>query len=122
VQDHLYVLKNQAGAILVAPSVLPQYNPSLRVIEYDSSSYEIMNVITYWANLDAANAQGSLTFEKEYDMVSAYGLSAPLNTAQWLDMKQKIGNDPAATKLYGFYKYVSSGMTKATHIPGHPNC
>jgi hypothetical protein len=120
--DHLYVLKNQAGAILVAPSVLPQYNPSLRVIEYDSSSYEIMNVITYWANLDAANAQGSLTFKKEYDMVSAYGLSAPLDTAQWLDMKQKTDNDPAMAKLYGFYKYVSSGMTKATHIPGHPNC
>jgi hypothetical protein len=116
------VLKNNAGAILVAPSVLPQYNPALRVIQYDSDTYEMVNIVTYWANLDAANAQGKVTFEKEYDMVSTYGLSAPLNTAQWLAMKQKTDNDPAMSKLYAFYKYVSSGMTKATHIPGHPNC
>lgn len=131
-QDHVYMLKHNVGAILVAPSVLPQYNPAVRVIQYDSGecqlasssdvrsmltggfasdTYQMMNVITYWGNLDAANAKGNMTWQKEYDLVSAYGLTPPLTTDQFVSLKLKIDSDPATAKLYNYYKTVSSGLS-----------
>lgn len=71
----------------------------------------MMNVITYWANLDAANAKGNVSWAKEYDMVSAYGLQPPLTTGQFVALKAKIDSDPATEKLYEYYKTVSSGLS-----------
>jgi len=89
---------------------LPEFNPSFRVIEYDSTTYEIMNVIQYYASLDAANSQGQVTWIKEYDVVSAYGVAPPLNLAAWVQIKDKIDNDPKYEQLYNRYRTVSSGI------------
>ncbi len=44
-EDHIYVLKNKAGVINVAPSVYSENNPAVRVVEYDSGN-NFVNILT----------------------------------------------------------------------------
>jgi hypothetical protein len=111
--DDFFILSNNAAAINVAPSVLPQFNPAVRVFIYDPDTKNILNYIQYYASLDLANSQGVVQWVKEYDPLSAYGLHSPLTPAQWIALKQDIENgvEPFAS-LYQKYQSVSS--TNAT--------
>ncbi len=74
------------GVINVAPSVVSTFNPGLRMFSYDkatkvlqsiiiySSPFNEIDIHQYYVNLDEANAYGNVTFQLEYEQLSAYSI------------------------------------------------
>ena len=95
------------GVVNISPSVIPTYNPTVRVFEYDSQSKKLINIHQYYANVEDTKQIENADFEIEYDALSAYGM-ASLSVEEWQKLFDKINTDQYYAELYNRYKYVSS--------------
>jgi sphingomyelin phosphodiesterase acid-like 3 len=77
--------KNPVQVMLMAPAVTPWFsdlegagsnNPSFRIIDYDSKTWDYNEIYTYYVNLTQLNLNHSTQWELEYSMKKDYNLDA----------------------------------------------
>lgn len=65
------------GVLIPAPSLTegwPATNPAIRVLEFDETTHELLEMQTYTADLHAGNAKGALTWSLEYSFREYFGM------------------------------------------------
>ncbi|KAJ3318720.1 Acid sphingomyelinase-like phosphodiesterase 3b, partial [Blyttiomyces sp. JEL0837] len=63
------------------PSVIPLYNPALRVYKYNNSG-DLLDYTQFWTDLEKDNSDGFVTWMTEYTAAGAYNMSR-LSTEEW---------------------------------------
>ncbi|KAJ3415732.1 Endopolyphosphatase [Chytridiales sp. JEL 0842] len=109
--------------ILISPSLIPSYQPTLRVVDYNTSDGLVVDWTQYWADLKPTLEDPSLDleFKVEYVASEAYRFTkrSESGTRPWVELAAKIvGMSPSNGKneteeLKGlFFKHmvVSSGV------------
>ena len=87
-----------ATVLLPGPSLTegwPATNPSLRLLEFDSKTYELLDAHTYTADLHSANKAGSkdLDWKLEYAFKKTFGM-ADMSAASFEALNAKLaGSD-----------------------------
>jgi hypothetical protein len=69
---------NPTGVILPGPSLTQGYpatNPSVRLLEFDATTYALVDVQTFVADLHAGNQGGELEWRLEYSHRERFGMS-----------------------------------------------
>jgi hypothetical protein len=69
-----------------------------------------LDIYQYYVSLDQANSQGYVTFELEYDQLTAYNMTS-LSVEQWANLQQRISDNDTWQQLYQKYEFVSSAST-----------
>lgn len=112
------------GVIHVSPSVLPVYNPAVRIYEFASAGDTLpvgtlKDYVQYYADVAQANRVLELAFVEEYRATTAFGL-ANFSTAAWFDLFNIVINGDISNptrKLYERYRTVSSEARGPTPAP-----
>jgi sphingomyelin phosphodiesterase len=89
----------------VAPSVSTwtKQNPSVRLFLIDKQTFQLVDMITYTANITQGNIDGHLTFQEEYSAKESYHMP-DLSPASWYRVaNQLITNDTTWSTFSGFY-------------------
>jgi hypothetical protein len=108
------------GVINIAPSVLPTFNPGLRMFSYSSTPTPHLLSYTQWyVDLASANARGSIDWVVEYELLSAYGM-ADYSIGSWQAFQERLSTDSTLSSLYLKYQYVSSATPKSVRRPACP--
>lgn len=98
------------GFGLISPAVTPwqNHNPAVRLIKYSRKTFDIMDVITFYADLEESNAADKMLWRKEYSMSEEYGLKNI--TAQGLfNLSQQMWKDDNVwAKFVKFYPSMTS--------------
>jgi hypothetical protein len=79
------------GVMWAGPSLTegwPSENPAIRLMEYDTGSFEFTAAKTYSTDLETANRKGEVAWAFEYDTAEAFGLP-DLSPASWEAWVQK---------------------------------
>ncbi len=82
------MLANVGGSV----TTYTNQNPSFMMIDFDAATMLPINMSTYYMDLVKANAEGSPTWEKLYDMKTEYGL-ADLSPKSMLDLSKRMLTD-----------------------------
>ncbi len=93
---------------LIAPSVVPLFNPAFRMMSYERSEMHfgrLTDYEQYYMDLDEANHY-SPKVRLEYTAQDAYGLG-PLNLRYFRRLKQRISLDSSLRDKYKLYRVVS---------------
>ena len=94
-------------AVTCAPSIVPTFNPSYRVWDYDPETLDLQDYTQYYANLDKLYEK--FRFEKEYSLRDAYSMSST-NVSSiefWIELNKRIGDSASLAIQYELFKYVS---------------
>uniref|UniRef100_A0A8C2X3I9 Sphingomyelin phosphodiesterase acid like 3B n=1 Tax=Cyclopterus lumpus TaxID=8103 RepID=A0A8C2X3I9_CYCLU len=85
-------------------------NPGIRVLEYDTHTLLVKDVVTYYLNLTHANAAGG-RWEKEYRLTESFRLpdASPASMHQLLE---RIANDRCYLQKYYEFNSVSYDLTE----------
>jgi hypothetical protein len=84
--------KNCIAPILVAPSVVPAFNPAIRVLNYDQDG-SLLGYKQYFANLSLLNSlpdkSGSSFYTLLYDPLNSYGMTS-LSGCDYKDFAKRL--------------------------------
>ncbi|KAJ2956365.1 hypothetical protein NQZ79_g7775 [Umbelopsis isabellina] len=94
-QDVINVLTN-------APSIIPVNNPGFRIYRYDVKDGGLFGWDQYWADLDEGNADGEITWRKEYSSWITYGVDK-LNKAGWQKLVHNLKKKKKTFSQYSTY-------------------
>jgi hypothetical protein len=100
------------------PSVIPLFNPSLRIYSYSPSTAVLSDYIQYYANLSQANQVGKLEYVKEYTARETYGMTS-LVISEWQKVIQSLylsTSSLAGNNL--FEKYKEFFQVRSTYVNG----
>ncbi|KHN72634.1 Acid sphingomyelinase-like phosphodiesterase 3b [Toxocara canis] len=117
--DTFHVVKdpktNRAMQVyLLAPAVTPWFgnlensgsnNPSFRVFDYDSNNKELLDVKTYYVDLNQLNKNASTQWQLEYSMAQAYGINA-INANTMSNALNQMKTDDETFRKYIEYNTV----------------
>lgn len=123
-------------AVNCAPSLLPQFNPSLRVYELDSnfliryawdgllgffSTQTHSDYVQYYASLEMLNSlvpvPKVIPLQVEYRFSTAYKISGSLSSINtWCQLHDLLLSKPSMQAIYDTFKYVSSNATVYTRV------
>ena len=83
------------GVLWAGPSLtegFPAENPAIRLMEYSPTTFEFTAAKTYSADLEAANAKGSVGWAFEYDTADALGLPnlSPAAWEAWIQQQMSV--------------------------------
>ncbi|XP_008064713.1 acid sphingomyelinase-like phosphodiesterase 3b [Carlito syrichta] len=82
-------------------------NPGIRVFEYDRATLKLQDMVTYFANLSQANAQGSPRWEQEYRLTEAYSVPDADAGSMQVALDRIADNDQSTLQRYYVYNSVS---------------
>jgi hypothetical protein len=99
--------KNIKSVLTNAPSIIPTNNPGFRMYHYDTADSKLQGWDQYWTNLDEDNAQGSVTWSKEYSTATMYGVGK-LDTVGWQQLISKFKSSKKMLGKYQSYLYAQS--------------
>ncbi|GAB5586470.1 hypothetical protein Unana1_01370 [Umbelopsis nana] len=99
--------KNIKSVLTNAPSIIPRNNPGFRMYHYDTADSKLQGWDQYWTNLDEDNAQGSVTWSKEYSTATMYGVGK-LDTVGWQQLISKFKSSKKMLGKYQRYLYAQS--------------
>lgn len=107
----VYSHKSKSSVVcLMAPSVMPTFNPAVRVVHYatsvDGNFGQLVDYDQYYVELDRANAQGRVELLLEYSASRVYG-RGPLDAGYFARATEEIGRNATLRRLYQAYKRVS---------------
>ncbi|MFH4973541.1 hypothetical protein AB6A40_000250 [Gnathostoma spinigerum] len=124
--DTFHIIKDPKSALpvqlyLMAPAITPWFstlpgaganNPSIRVFEYEPKTNVLLDVKTYYANLDELNQKGSVTgvWKLEYSMAEEYKI-AEVNAATMNQVLESIKHDRSLLDKYIEYNSVRWNVT-----------
>ncbi|KAI8060550.1 Metallo-dependent phosphatase-like protein [Gongronella butleri] len=104
---------NAASLLFNAPSIIPVNNPAIRVYNYQTSTSDskvpfgtILDWTQYYADLDKANAAGSLSYEVEYVASQLFGVNQ-YNDKGIDKVFQELNANSTTLDLYSKYVSVS---------------
>jgi hypothetical protein len=101
--DTQYELEGRADIVLCCPSVVPSYNPSVRVFHLDPAAATASAILRdydqYYADLDEANDSGKLVFQLEYRPSEQYGLR-DLSWESWQDLYGRMAHNATLAALF----------------------
>lgn len=100
-----------AAAIACAPSVVPTFNPSVRVWTYDRSTLDILDYTQYYEDIDRINFDGKVSMKVEYQLSTAYNFTRTngrvVDLAAWCSLALNLQANITAALQYELYKAVS---------------
>ncbi|KAF7730158.1 hypothetical protein EC973_002766 [Apophysomyces ossiformis] len=104
----------------IAPSITPfqNINPGFRIYKVDTETFEVVDSITYTADLDQADSwRDGPNWHVEYSARQAYNsplapVPATLSPAWWHNVTVAMEEDPETFAKYWYYRTKSSPMTK----------
>jgi hypothetical protein len=105
-------LKRSADTFgLIAPSVVPLFNPALRVLEYDLSDNtlgQIMNYWQYYVDLDEANSNypDEPKLKLEYIAKDVYG-PGPFTAKYYRKLQNRMSIETSLKEKYELFRVVS---------------
>lgn len=107
-----------SSVIYIAPSITPQsvQNPSARIYVYNRTSFEVLDMITYYIDLEEANRIEKANLKYHYSFKQTYKM-ADLSLASWVDFSQRLAEDPA---LWNTWLQLYSG--NVTHYDCDSSC
>lgn len=110
--NHPEVENNRPAAVInVSPGIIPSYNPSLRMFNYDPSNGDLKEIWQYYSDISQDNRQNELPdLQLEYRLTNAYEMS-DLSLDSWIDLSHRIATNATVRALYQKYKTVSSGAS-----------
>ncbi|XP_053561347.1 acid sphingomyelinase-like phosphodiesterase 3b [Bombina bombina] len=89
-------------------------NPGIRIFEYDRTSLQVLDMVTYYLNLTYAN-KDSPRWEKEYRLTEAF--QVPDGSALSMhNVLEKISSDPCYLQKYYEYNSVNYDLVTCGHI------
>ncbi len=95
-------LSQALGHAYISSSIVPiNRNPTFRIYEYNTESFEIVNYYHYLLNLTDVNLTNVFNYTLLYDALSAYKLD-DLSTSSWLNLTQQFKSN---TKLFNDYVF-----------------
>eukprot|EP00753_Platysulcus_tardus_P016421 PLAT5685.1.p1 GENE.PLAT5685.1~~PLAT5685.1.p1 ORF type:complete len:421 (-),score=168.48 PLAT5685.1:165-1427(-) len=120
--DEFHVIMRQSsstpvGIVFVSPSVVPSFNPTVRMFELDDD-WAVLDYHQYFAQLDTANAAGRVDFSLEYSAVSAYALTS-FTPASWYDVFTNVQNGGNLKARFDRFRSVSSGSLVGEFLRHH---
>jgi len=78
------------GVVYVTPALMPDdQDPSFRVYEYDTETFEISDILQFHASLPKINSEQKITFELTYSARDEYQLK-DLSPASWWDLTVRM--------------------------------
>ncbi|CAI9717756.1 acid sphingomyelinase-like phosphodiesterase 3a [Octopus vulgaris] len=98
-------LRNNNGVpIFVAPALTPwvydyNRNPAVRLVRYNVTSKQLLQITQYYVNLPKANEKGQVLLELEYVMPKSYDLD-DLSAAALLKLRNRMQTDDKLFKQY----------------------
>ncbi|KAI8991188.1 Metallo-dependent phosphatase-like protein [Mycotypha africana] len=129
-KDSKQMAENAISVGYVAPSITPflNLNPGFRVYKIDTGTFEVIDSITYIANLDQASTwkdEDGPNWHKEYSAREAYASAqaklsspmAPLSPAWWHQVTEDM-EDPTMDTFDKYYHYRS----KLSPVPDYELC
>ena len=116
------VCDGEASTVLLpGPSLtegFPATNPSLRLLEFDSESFELLDAHTYTADLHAANqkaaarggggAAADLDWRLEYSFKDQFGLD-DMSVGSFEALAQRLASNSSANGINQWECYTGSG-------------
>eukprot|EP00106_Octopus_bimaculoides_P013613 XP_014781055.1 PREDICTED: acid sphingomyelinase-like phosphodiesterase 3a [Octopus bimaculoides] len=106
-------LRNNNGVpIFVAPALTPwmydyNRNPAARLVRYNVTSKQLLQITQYYVNLPKANEKGQVLLEQEYIMPESYDLD-DLSAASLLKLRNRMQTDDKLFKQYLQNMYVNA--------------
>lgn len=96
-------------AMAAAPSIVPSFNPSLRVWIYNTSSLDVVDYLQFYNSISSINQKGNVTLTLEYQLSQAYEMGpGPLTSQYWCALSSKILDTPSLNLKYDQYVFVST--------------
>ncbi|KXN74291.1 hypothetical protein CONCODRAFT_2670 [Conidiobolus coronatus NRRL 28638] len=103
------------GVITSGPSIIPLFNPSLRLYTYapqaqkSLSAGTLLDYTQYYADIKEANKNGKLTWKTEYNTKKDYKLEN-LSLDSWKEFLKRLGkNKDGVFDKYKYFMTVSTG-------------
>ncbi|XP_069115080.1 acid sphingomyelinase-like phosphodiesterase 3b [Argopecten irradians] len=112
----LYTKSGTPVAVLFcAPSVTPwrykiptstgaPHNPAIRLVQYDRQTGRHLNMITYYMDLPASNAQGRAIWAQEYNATRDYAID-DLSPHSFKKLVDRISASGASTEFNKYWKW-----------------
>eukprot|EP00824_Muranothrix_gubernata_P007204 TRINITY_DN1925_c0_g2_i1.p1 TRINITY_DN1925_c0_g2~~TRINITY_DN1925_c0_g2_i1.p1 ORF type:complete len:501 (-),score=91.58 TRINITY_DN1925_c0_g2_i1:401-1903(-) len=97
----------------LAPSLSPGVggNPAVRTYQFDRAQREMSNFWQHYVNLQNAIDTRKVSWEEEYDFLTAYGLGT-YSTQSWGDLHEKLSLDRDLFRQYNRRHYVLRDQNK----------
>ena len=86
-------------------------DPTVRLFEYDSKSFKLMDFTTFYMNLTAANKNNKITWKKMYKASEAYGLSDLSAASMYSEYKKMKSSTTEFNKVYKRRKAITSSCS-----------
>jgi len=106
--------------LFIAPSVVPHYNPGVRLVEYSRTSGLPTSIHQYYLDLQAANSAGSDAWQPEYTTHQHYSM-ADLGPASLMALKDKM-LDPGSQEFRQYWQYHRVSPPEAMAPPCDHDC
>lgn len=105
-------INNNGVPIFVAPSLTPwmydyNRNPAVRLVRYNVTSKQLLQITQYYVNLPKANEKGQVLLEQEYIMPESYDLD-DFSAASLLKLRNRMQTDDKLFKTYLQNMYVNA--------------
>ncbi len=82
-------------------------NPSVRLYKYDKTSFQLLDMLTFYSNMTQANLEGKMTWQLEYSATEAYGMK-DLSPAEWDNVLQRMKTDKSVwLKFESYFKVLN---------------
>lgn len=133
--DGFKVLKNMKGKhsvpIFIAPSVTPwrykipdeigpAHNPGIRLVKYDRTSGDHLDISQYYLNLEEANKAGRAVWKLEYTTSSQYGLQS-LTADHLLQLAEKT-KEPTSDEFKNYWNFYTVSPPANLKKPCNEDC
>lgn len=90
----------------LAPAGAPlSQNPGFRSYQYDRATFEILDLTQYYVDLDKANAEQKITWEREYSAKEYFGMES-LKPEAWEQLHQQFLSNDTAFQRFSRINYV----------------
>ncbi|TKR70508.1 hypothetical protein L596_022530 [Steinernema carpocapsae] len=117
--DTFHIVKddkmNPVQMMLMAPAVTPWFsnldhagsnNPAFRVFVYDTESWAMKDVLTYYIDLDKLNQNSSSAWQLEYSFKKDYGIQGNVDVASMNKVLEAMKTNEAMFEKYLKYNSV----------------
>ncbi|KAK6185874.1 hypothetical protein SNE40_008015 [Patella caerulea] len=84
----------------------PPHNPGIRLISYDRTTGQPINILTYYINLPESNANNKTDWKLEYNFTHAYGID-DVTAPSIHKLTERMVKDRSLVDMYYKYKDVS---------------
>ena len=98
------------AVVIPGPSLTegwPATNPTVRLLEFDPITYELLDMTTYFGDLHQANRAGSFTWSKEYSFRDFFGME-DLSPASFRGLNNRLA-DVSNSTLWNEYRGQGDG-------------